>query len=100
MNLSPSSSLEILIFLVCLRLRRLFVYVFAQILFTQIAVFWGAGGNACSGRHLPALDTCYFEATRSDAAPSRFLEAATSSCARGQSTDRSFEKGVRYFWPS
>jgi hypothetical protein len=97
MNLSPSSSLEILIFLVCLRLRSLFVYVFAQIVFTQIAVFWGVGGNACSGQYLPALETCYFETTRSDAVPSRFLGAAISGCARGQSTDRSFEKGVRYF---
>ena len=83
MNLSPSSSLEILIFLVCLRLRSLFVYVFAQIVFTQIAVFWGAGGNACSGRHLRALETCYFETTRSDAAPSRFLGAAIQAVRGG-----------------
>ena len=85
MNLSPSSSLEIIICLVC---------------FMQIAVFWKWEEGSCSGRYLPALKTCCFEATRSDAAPNQFLGAAISGCAREQSRDRSLEKGVRHFWPS
>lgn len=83
-NLDPSSSLEIFISLFC---------------FTRIAVFWRRE-KPCSGRYLPALKICYFEGTRSDAAPNRFLGVAISGCAMGQSTDRSCEEGVRYFWPS
>ena len=67
-------------------------------MFTQIAAFWGP--EEPSGLYLPAPKVCCFEAACWDAAPNQFLEAAISGCAWGRSTDRSFEKGVRHFWPS